>query len=172
MRLANRFVRFFHYNERCEQQNFEKGDVIMSHFRNWLPKMWKDPDSDPYEALFGASWPFLKEKKWFDVDVHETESEVIVEAELPGFQKEDIQIELEDRYITITAERSKEDEQHDEDKRYYRRERFYGKVQRTIALPAEIKEETAKAKCKNGVLIIKAEKKVVSSPKKRILEIE
>jgi len=84
-------------------------------------------------------------------DVKETDKEYIVEVELPGFDKEDIDVELFDNRLTISAKRK---EALDEERaNYIRRERRYGEISRTFLLEG-VKEDGVKADYKNGILRI------------------
>jgi HSP20 family protein len=86
------------------------------------------------------------------VDVAETETEVVVTADLPGFDKEEIDITLSDRDLSIEAEREGEREEHDA--RYVRRERSHERLSRTVRLPVEVDAEAGRAAYSNGVLTV------------------
>ncbi len=95
----------------------------------------------------------------FSVDVREHEDEVIVIADLPGVEKEDIQVSLVDpRTLEILSKRGRESEEHAEGG-YYVRERLFGSMRRRIALPEETTDRMAQATFKNGVLEIRLRKK-------------
>lgn len=101
----------------------------------------------------------------FPVDVIDEEDKIKVIADLPGFNKEDIELYVEDGYLVIKAQRREEVEEKGRD--YIRQERRYGEVYRRIPLPAEVKIEDVKAKYNNGVLEVvlpkteKAQKKTI-----------
>jgi len=101
----------------------------------------------------------------FSVDVIDEEDKIKVIADLPGFNKEDIELYVEDGYLVIKAQRKEEKEEKGKD--YIRQERRYGEVYRRIPLPAEVKIEDVKAKYNNGVLEVvlpkteKAQKKTI-----------
>ncbi len=84
------------------------------------------------------------------VDVYEDGNNLIIEAEIPGAKKEDIEVKIKDNAVVIRGEVKKEEEKKDE--QYYRKERFYGTFERVIPLPVEVKAEEAKAEFKDGVL--------------------
>jgi len=84
------------------------------------------------------------------VDVYEKDDKLIVEAEIPGAKKEDIEVKIKDNAIVVKGEVKKEEEKKEEN--YYRSERFYGKFERVIPLPVEVKAEEAKATFENGIL--------------------
>ncbi|ACN98431.1 Hsp20/alpha crystallin family protein [Sulfurihydrogenibium azorense] len=84
------------------------------------------------------------------VDVYEKDNNIVVEAEIPGAKKEDIEVKIKDNAVVIRGEVKKEEEKKEEN--YYRSERFYGKFERVIPLPADVKVEEAKAEYQDGVL--------------------
>ena len=87
--------------------------------------------------------------------------------DVPGFDKKDISIEANDGYLTITAEKNSEDEEKNENKNYIRRERVYGKVERSFYL-GDLDQDKIDAEFKNGILNIVVPKKEETSNKKRI----
>ena len=98
------------------------------------------------------------------VDVYETDSEVVVKAELPGVKKEDIDVTIKENSVYIKAERKEEREEKTEN--VHRVERFYGRIERIVPLPVEVKPEEAKAEYKDGVLEIRIPKVKVSKEAK------
>lgn len=89
------------------------------------------------------------------VDVAETDGEVVVVADVPGFDPDDIDVSVTDRKLRIAAEHSEEtEEEADEGRKYYRRERSRRSVSRTVALPADVEEHEADASYENGVLTV------------------
>jgi len=90
------------------------------------------------------------------VDVYETDSEVVLKAELPGVKKEDIEVTIKENSVHLKAERKEEKEEKTEN--VHRIERFYGRIERIVPLPAEVKPEEAKAEYRDGVLEIRIPK--------------
>ncbi|MFB6357249.1 MAG: Hsp20/alpha crystallin family protein [bacterium] len=84
------------------------------------------------------------------VDIFEQGDEVIIESELPGIDREDIDVSLEDNQLTIEGERTVEQEQ--EDRNYYRSERVYDSFRRSFSLPRNIDREQVQATYEDGVL--------------------
>ncbi len=116
---------------------------------------------DAMDRFFGDpvfSIPKLfSEKSWYpNVDVSEGKKNIIVKAEVPGVDKEGIDISLDGRLLTIHGEKKHEKEESDE--HYHRVESSFGFFKRTIELPAEVDESNVDAKYKNGVLKIKLKK--------------
>ena len=93
----------------------------------------------------------------FPVDVSETEDEIIVKADLPGFTKDEVTIKASENVLEIEAEHKEKKEE--KKGRMYISERKYGKFYRAITLPAAVDFEKAKAKMENGVLTVKLPKK-------------
>lgn len=83
-------------------------------------------------------------------DVYEKDNKIIIEAEIPGAKKDDIEVKIKDNAVVIKGEVKKEEEKKEEN--YYRSERFYGTFERVIPLPVEVKAEEAKAEIKDGIL--------------------
>lgn len=103
----------------------------------------------------------------FRVDVRDHDDEVIVVADLPGIEREDISLSLlSPDTLEITSERKAEKEESEEG--FYVRERMYGNMSRTVALPHDVTEKGTTATFKNGVLEIRLKK----SPEERGKKIE
>ncbi|MBP3920313.1 MAG: Hsp20/alpha crystallin family protein [Bacilli bacterium] len=106
----------------------------------------------------------FNEKNKMNCDVYEKENKIFVEVDMPGFTKEDIKLEVNKGYLTITAEKNQEEN----DKQYICRERtFYGKYQRSFYL-GDIEEENIEAKFNNGILTIEIPKRNEQDNKKYI----
>jgi HSP20 family protein len=90
------------------------------------------------------------------VDLYEKDDHFMIKAELPGVDKKDIKINLQDRLLTLSGERTYDNEVKEEN--YYRRERSYGKFQRAFTLPADVDSDKIKAEFKDGVLQIEVPK--------------
>jgi HSP20 family protein len=112
---------------------------------------------DEIEQFLGRA-PFGGERAWgrdlrtFDVDVAEYDDELAVMADLPGFDREEIDVRIRDDRLTIGAERDTERE--DADRRYLRRERRHDAVTRTVDLPTTARTADATATYRHGVLIV------------------
>lgn len=86
------------------------------------------------------------------VNVAETEKEMTVTVELPGLKEEDINVTFQNNQLTIRAERKFEEEK--KDKQYHCMESQYGTLQRTLALPENLKHDAIDARYKNGILTL------------------
>lgn len=92
------------------------------------------------------------------VDLTESDADFVLKAEIPGVSKEDISVEVDDNIVTIRANK----EQNKEDKnegRVIRQERFWGQIERTIALSQSINEPEVRATYQNGLLTLTLPKK-------------
>jgi HSP20 family protein len=98
------------------------------------------------------------------VDIHETDDALILKAELPGFSKDDVNVELKDNSLTLKGQR--QDEKEVKEEQYHRRERTYGSFQRTFMLPATVDPEKVTATYKDGVLELRLPKRETAKPKR------
>ena len=96
-------------------------------------------------------------------DVSETEKDVVVRAELPGVQKENINIELKDNVLTLSGERKQEKKE--ENERWHRTERSFGKFVRSMRVPENVTQEQIRAKFDNGMLEVTFPKPPQEKPK-------
>ncbi len=101
----------------------------------------------------------------FKIDVVDQGDAYVIEADLPGFEKEDVTIEYKDKKLTILAKQSNQNEEKSD--HYIRRERFAGTYQRSFFIDS-IEEESIEATFKNGVLRIVLKKHPLSKDVKKI----
>ena len=106
-----------------------------------------------------------KENAVMKCDIYEKEGNFHIEVDVPGFNKENINIECKNGYLTIEA--TKESIDNETDKNYIRKERSYGKYTRTFYL-GEIDEENIEARYNNGTLCITVPKEEKKDTKKVI----
>ena len=105
----------------------------------------------------------------FGTDIRDAGDKYLLEADLPGFDKDAIKLSLEGDILTISAERSCDKK--DDNKAYIRSERSYGKFTRSFDV-SEIDTDHIKAKFENGVLTLDMPKKQEEIPANRTIEIE
>ena len=103
-------------------------------------------------------------------DIYEKGGIYHIEMDIPGFKKNEISVETKDGYLTITAEKKEEVNEDDKEKKYIRRERTYGKYQRSFYL-GDLDEEKIDASFENGMLKIAVPKKEEVDSKK-VIEIK
>ena len=102
---------------------------------------------------FGLKWPMgIDFDRSFRVDILDREKELFVRAELPGVEKDDVEVTISGDRLMIEAEREFEEEEKKDD--YYRHELGYGELMRTVALPVEVDVEHIEAELKDGILTI------------------
>jgi HSP20 family protein len=118
----------------------------VSFFRNNLGKFFND-------SFFDGPALNDQKKEWKPVvDIIKKDGKVIVAAELPGVNKENISIDVNEDVLTLKGERKYENEEKDTD--YYRRERFSGSFSRSFVLPSGVSTEEINAEYKDGILKI------------------
>jgi HSP20 family protein len=103
------------------------------------------------------------------LDLHEDKDQFVVKVEVPGMKKEDIQLSLHDGALSISGERKGEDKF--ENAEVYRAERFFGRFQRTIALPAAVDADKIKAHYQDGVLTVTLPKAEEAKPKQITVQV-
>ena len=119
----------------------------------------------PSEVFFNNFLDSMDNDKKMQCDIYEKDNNINIEMDIPGFNKEDINIEINKGNLVVTAEKNEEE---NEDKKYLRRERkFYGKYQRSFYL-GDIDEENIAASFENGILKISIPKKTEEETKKLI----
>jgi HSP20 family protein len=105
----------------------------------------------------------LSERGFGALDVVEENDRFLIKVDLPGFNKNDIKVNLDDNILTIECTR--EEEKTQKEKNYLRTERFYGKFSRSVSLPNTIDANRISAEYKNGVLTLNLPKKEEARPK-------
>lgn len=127
---------------------------------------------DPFKAMedFERSF-FSRQLPAFKTDIKETENAYILEADLPGFSKEDIRAEIKNGYLTISAEHKECSENKDGKNSYIRKERSCGSYMRGFELNG-IKSDEISAEYKDGVLTLTLPKAEATVPQGRMLEIK
>ena len=107
-------------------------------------------------------------------DVRETENAYIIDMELPGFKKEDVEAELKDGYLTVRAEHKTENEEKDKEGHYIRKERYFGNFARSFYVGEAVTQEDIKAEFRDGILTLNVPKKEKEEKpeEKRLITIE
>ena len=107
-------------------------------------------------------------------DVRETENAYIIDMELPGFKKEDVEAELKDGYLTVRAEHKTENDEKDKEGHYIRKERYYGNFARSFYVGEAVTQEDIKAAFQDGILTLNVPKKEKEekAEEKRLITIE
>jgi HSP20 family protein len=100
------------------------------------------------------------------IDVAETDKQIEIAVELPGLERKDVDISLEDDVLTIRGEKKTETKEQDKDKNYHVTERSYGAFYRVIQLPPGVNPKTIQATMSKGVLKIAIPKPAGAQPTK------
>jgi HSP20 family protein len=104
------------------------------------------------------------------VDIYETENELVLKADLPDVDLQDIDVRVENQTLSISGERKFEKE--DTGKGYHRMERNYGHFTRSFAVPNSFDTEKIAADYKNGVLSVSLPKKEAAKPRQVKVEVK
>ena len=129
---------------------------------------------DLFDNFFGDDDFFTKkEHHLMKTDIKEKKDKYVIEMDLPGYEKENINLELNNGYLEISAKVEKNEEDNDEEK-FIRRERFFGECSRSFYVGDDIKEEDINAEFKNGILKVEVPKKetVETAPVTKKIEIK
>lgn len=134
------------------------------HFiESFMPRGWLRPFRWDWPAMPELHMPF--EGKVPHVDVVDRDQEIVVRAELPGVDKDDLEVSMTDNTVTIKAVTSQEEKEEKGD--YYRHEISRGSFARTVTLPGGVDGSKGKARFKNGILELTLPK-LEKSRRKRI----
>ena len=141
---------------------------------NLFDEFWNDPfDMDRMlprgrDPLYGKH-----SKNLMKTDVRETENSYELDIDLPGFKKEDVNVELKNGYLTIATSKSLDKDEKDQKGRYIRQERYAGAMSRSFYVGEDVQPSEISAKFENGILqlsVPKAEQKRL--PKTTTIAIE
>lgn len=120
---------------------------------NFVDSFFDDVFRFPFNTLQKSKVPGM------NVDVQEFDDRFIMDIELPGYAKEDIQADLKDGYLNVSANHTDKKEEKDEEGRYIRRERYCGHCQRSFFVGKNVTQEDIKANFRDGILKLVIPKK-------------
>ena len=127
-----------------------------------VERMFEDLWARPWRSLMDFGWPRHRHL-WTDleatgpaIEISEDKNDVLVKAELPGMKKEDLEINVEERLLTIRGEKKKEEERKGEG--YFYSERSYGAFERCIEIPRDVQSDKVHASFKDGMLEVRLPK--------------
>lgn len=127
---------------------------------------------DLLDEMFADPFFSKNESRIMRTDIKEKKDEYLIDVELPGYQKENIKMEVEDGYLTVHAEINTNKEEK-EDGEFVRKERYIGSCSRSFYVGKDVESEDIKATFKNGILKIEIPKKEKNKemPEKKYIEI-
>ncbi|HEX9142653.1 MAG TPA: Hsp20/alpha crystallin family protein [Candidatus Binatia bacterium] len=158
-------------------KEIKKADKKGSGLIPWRPE--RDIDQMFEDFLGRRLRPFWPERWWPatgmeittpSVDLYEEKDDIVVKVELPGMEKDNIEVNLTDNRLTIKGEKKKEEEVKKEN--YYRSERSYGSFIRAVELPRDVQADKIKAVFKNGVLEVRLPKTEEAKKKETKIKID
>jgi len=127
-----------------------------------------------FNESFGRSRDFEDEVSLYDwrpaVDIYETDDGIVLKVELPGINKADVSVEVKDNVLTLKGERLLDPAIKDD--QYYRKERSFGKFNRSFSLQEQIKSDLIKASFKDGILTIEVPRPEEEKPKQVTVNID
>ena len=114
---------------------------------------------DLFDEMFNDPFFTRGESKLMKTDIKEKGDKYLLEVDLPGYEKENIKIEIDDGYLTVHASMNKDVDESDKNSKYVHKERYVGECSRSFYVGEDINEEDIKASFKNGTLKIELPKK-------------
>jgi len=138
------------------------GTPSVRDFREEMQRMWEDAFGNGPAGLETLS------RRIPATDIYEEGDNLVLECELPGMEREDIEVDLEDNHLTISGEHATEEEE--EKRNYYRAERSQQHFERTFTLPSSVDRDGIKAEFQQGVLKVSMPK--TEEAKKKTVEIQ
>lgn len=174
LRIADIFELAFDeiFNPHRKNLYSKGGDNNMpQHPTPWMP-------FDEIDRFFEEDWPASRipatAKRMAPalppVNIKQTDTDVIIEADIPGYKDDDVEIEVGDDFVSLKGERKEESEEKKEG--YLRREFSYGSFERRIPLPTNVETKKAEAMMKNGLLKITLPKIEAIKPKVTKLKVK
>ena len=138
---------------------------------NMLPRIYR---KSLFDDFFDAPFNTGSASGLMKTDVKATDAGYELEIDVPGIDKENISVQLENGYVTVTAKTEKKNDEGKENGHYIRRERFYGTYSRSFYVGEDVNEEDVKAKYENGTLklFVPDKEKQPKEETKKIISIE
>lgn len=133
------------------------------------------PDFDMFPALTGRSNPLYGKhaKNLMKTDVRETEGTYELDIDLPGFKKDEVNLTLEDGYLTISAAKGLDKDEKDKKGKYIRQERYAGTCSRSFYVGEGVEPTDVSAKFEDGILKVSLPKREQKQlPKSNLIAIE
>jgi len=130
----------------------------LSSLRDEIDRLFESP----FSALSEGLQPFMS--GWSPaLDLYDDKDNFVLKAEIPGMNKEDIEIQLHDGVLTLSGERKEEKKSEGGD--IHRSERFVGRFQRTLTLPSQVDVDKVNANYQDGILTVTLPKSEAAKPR-------
>lgn len=138
----------------------------MEHIQQRMNRMFHDSFS---RAMDLSGPTFLSQHTFFEpeIDINESGTHYVVKLDLPGMEKDQINVEVKDHFLVVSGNRKIEKEETDKDGKFYRAERSFGSFSRAVPLPADANQDDIQAEYKNGVLSVKIAKLIPAEGDKK-----
>lgn len=133
-------------------------------FTNRAFDLFDDMFNDPF---FTRSYEPVTTTHIMKSDIQENEKGYLLDIELPGYNKEDVQAELKDGYLTITANHEENKDEKDKNGKYIRKERYTGTCKRSFYVGDQVHQEDIKAAFQNGILRLAIPKQLPQAEKEQ-----
>jgi len=127
-------------------------DTAITRFHSEVDRLFDQFFTEPFGSRFAPSW----RAAWPSLDISEKDDALIVTAEVPGVDAEDLDISVSGDVLTLSGEKREESEERREG--FYHSERRFGAFRRTVPLPTAVDREKITAECRDGVLTIRLPK--------------
>lgn len=139
---------------------------------NLLDDLWEFPSAKEWDKLDRKLYG-KRAAQVMKTDVHEDDNGYEVDIDLPGFKKDEIQLSLENGYLSVGASKARDNDKKNRKGKIIRQERYMGSMQRSFYVGDAVKEEDIKAKFEDGVLKLDIPKKEEAKvPEKKLIAIE
>lgn len=144
-----------------EDEESASGTAI-TRFHSEVDRLFDRFLGDPFGGSRFA--PLWREGVWPSIDISDTEDALVVTAEVPGVDAEDLDISVSGDMLTLSGQKKEQREERREG--FYHSERRFGSFRRTVTLPVPVNREEITAECRDGVLRIRLPKSEGATPKR------
>lgn len=165
--------------KKAEQQTASAEDDFFSSFdmNSWNPFTEMQRMQSKVDQMFQNSLGRFRSSSGFqdlfrdeifspDIDIKDKGDRYVIKLDMPGLDKSDIQVSLNDRVLTVSGTRKYE--KNNKNDNMLRQERYQGQFNRSVTIPGPVKESTMKAEYKDGVLVVSVDKQAESKEEKQI----
>lgn len=114
---------------------------------------------DLFDEMFGNDFFPKESKNLMKTDIREKKDKYVIDIDLPGFEKENINLSLNNGYLEVSAKVDSSNNEEEEEEKFVRQERFFGECSRSFYVGDNLQEEDISAEFKNGILKIEVPKK-------------